>query len=483
MAFTRNAKLTILIMAMMGIMITYVETMVTPALPVLVKDFNTNYDRLSWIITAYILSGTVSAAIFGRLADIFGKKKIFVILAFIYTVAVGFGGFATNLTEFITVRTVQGLGMGMIPVSFALLNDEVPKENLAMAQGIISATFTGGMAIGLVVGAYITQYFGWQWSYHSAIPVAAALLVASIVILKESPYRKKESIDFIGVSALSLAVVSLILAFSEGEYWGWESGSIIGLFLLSIVMLILFVFVESRVKMPFISLDLLRVRNIFLANFAGLFAMVAMFFLYYTVPPMLQDPEPAGFGMTILQSGLIMMPAAVASMVFAPLAARVTVRRGPKVTVLVGGIIIFFSYLALIFNRQTAISVLEDATLLGISMSFVFVGVINILLISTPTSDAGASTGMNVVFRNIGSAIAPAVGGVFETTYVVPVLLGVYSFPYKGLNFIPIFANFPSSTAYDYIYIVGLVFLIVMVIFALFMKNIILVGKRGEIVE
>ena len=149
-------------MSIMGILITYVETMVTPALPVLVKFFDTNYDQLSWIITAYILMGTVSAAIFGRLADIYGKKRIFVLLAGIYTLAISFGGFATTLPQFIAIRAVQGLGMGMFPVAYALLNDQVPRENLALAQGIVSSTFTGGAAVGLVLGAYITQYFGWQ---------------------------------------------------------------------------------------------------------------------------------------------------------------------------------------------------------------------------------------------------------------------------------------------------------------------------------
>ncbi len=483
MAFTRNAKLTIVIMAMMGILITYVETMITPALPILEKDFHTNYDSLSWVITAYILSGTVSAAIFGRLADIFGKKKIFIILAGIYTVAVAFGGFATDLNQFILVRTVQGLGMGMFPVAYALLNDEVPKENLALAQGIISSTFTGGAAIGLVLGAYITQYYGWQWSYHSAIPVSIALLISSIIIVKESPYTRKESIDFAGVGALSLSVIFLILGLSEGQYWGWSSYPIIGLFIMSLVSLVAFVFIERRVKMPFISLKLLKVRNILLANVAGLFAMSGMFFLFYTVPVILQDPSPAGFGMSIFSSGLIMLPAAIASMIFAPLSARITNTRGPKVTILIGGIVLFMSYIALLFNRQTTISILEDTTLLGISLSFVFVGVINILLISTPAKDAGVSTGMNVVFRNIGSAIAPAIGGVLETTYVMPVLLGTYNYPVAGLPFFPIFESFPSGQAFDYIYMVGLVFLAIMVILTLFMKNEILGKKKGDMVE
>lgn len=480
MAFTRSAKLTLVVMSMMGILITYVETMITPALPTLVTDFHTNYDRLSWVITAYILSGTVSAAIFGRLADIYGKKRIFIVLAAVYTVAVSFGGFATTLTQFIIVRTVQGLGMGMFPVALALLNDEVPRENLALAQGIVSSTFTGGAAIGLALGAYITQYYGWEWSYHSAIPVAFALLIAAIVIVKESPIRQKESIDFAGVFSFSLSVILLILGLSEGQYWGWTSLSEISTFAFSIIAFFVFIQVERTVEMPFINLKLLKVRNIFLSNFAGLFAMTGMFFLFYTVPVLLQDPSPAGFGLTVFHSGLIMLPAAIASMIFAPLSAKITVNRGPKVTILIGGILLFLSYLALLFNRQDTLSILEDTTLLGMSLSFVFVGVINILLLSTPPKQAGVSTGMNVVFRNIGSAIAPAIGGVLLSTYVVPVLLGVYDYQIGGLPYLPIFYSFPSSKAFNYTYMIGLVFLAIMVVSALFMKNEIVGKRKGE---
>ncbi|MEM3318383.1 MAG: MFS transporter, partial [Thermoplasmatales archaeon] len=167
MPFSERARSTIVIMALMGTLVNYVETMVVPALPVLSKFFDSPYSSLSWVLTAYLISGTVSAAIFGKLADIVGKKKVFVILAIIYSVAVSFGGFATSLSEFITIRAIQGLGMGMFPVAFALLNDELPPKELPLAQGIISATFIVGASVGLVIGAWITQNFDWQWSYHS----------------------------------------------------------------------------------------------------------------------------------------------------------------------------------------------------------------------------------------------------------------------------------------------------------------------------
>ena len=344
--------MTIGIMAFMGILITYVETMITPAIPILETFFKTNYDALSWIITAYIISGTISAAIFGRLADIYGKKRIFIILALVYAIAVSFGGFATTLEEFIAIRAVQGLGMGMFPVAFALLNDQVPKEDLPLAQGILSSTFTGGAAIGLVLGAWITQNYTWQWSYHSAIPVAFGLLIVSAIVLKDTSVRVKEKVDFAGVASLGVGVVALILGLSEGEYWGWESLRILGLFASSVIALVLFVFIEGHTESPFISMKLLKIRNVFLSNFTGLFAMAGMFFLFYSVPTLLEDPVPAGFGLSIVNAGLIMLPAAIVSMAFAPLSAKVTKTRGPKITILIGTIVLFLSYVGLYFYRS-----------------------------------------------------------------------------------------------------------------------------------
>ena len=467
-----HASSTIIIMAIMGILVNYVETMITPALPELKTDFITNYDTLSWIITAYVISGTVSAAIFGRLADMYGKKRIFMLLSFIFAVAISFGGFATTLDQFIAIRAVQGLGMGMFPVAFALLNDQVPKEELPLAQGILSSTFTAGAALGLVLGAWITQTFEWQYSYHSAIPIAFGLFIASYVFLRDSEQRIKSTIDFLGISLISSGLVLLILGLSEGESWGWASLTIRTLFMLSAILIVLFIIVETRKKEPFISMKLMKIRNVFLANFTGLFAMAAMFFLFYSVPPLLEDPKPAGFQLSVISAGLTMLPAALASMMVAPIAAMVTKRIGPKVSIEIGSIILFLSYIGLYYYRGTQLAIMEDATILGIGLSFIFVGMINILLVSTPPRDAGASTGMNVVFRNIGSAIAPAISGVFETMYQVKAVIGVNQAKQ------PVYAYFPDHTAFSYIFLTGMIFLIISIIFTLSMKNPKMGGKK-----
>jgi len=176
----------------------------------------------------------------------------------------------------------------------------------------------------------------------------------------------------------------------------------------------------------------------------------------------LEDPSPAGFNLSIISAGLIMLPAAIVSMAFAPLSAMITRKKGPKITILIGTTVLFISYIGLYFYRAS-LDLLEDATLVGVGLSFIFVGVINILLVSTPRSESGASTSMNVVFRNIGSAIAPAVSGVFETMYVTNI---VFRTPLGNIT-----RAFPSYQAFSYIYLTGMAFLAISVIFTFLMKN------------
>lgn len=473
-----KAGITIGVMAFMGMLVTYVETMITPALPILVNFFNTNYDQLSWVITAYVISGTISAAIFGRLADIYGKKRIFLVLASGYAVAISLGGFAQTLQELIAIRAIQGMGMGMFPVAFALLNDQLPKEELALAQGIVSATFAGGAAVGLVIGAWITQNFGWEWSYHSAIPVAIGLVALAYAVLHDESVRKEQGIDLPSIVLLGGGLVALILGLSEGQSWGWFSTLTLLSFSLSAVMLVAFVYSEKRSREPFINMQLLGVRNVFLANFTGLFSMAGLYFLFYSIPPLLQDPQPAGFGVSIIQSGIVLLPASLLSMAFAPIGAKVTTERGPKVAIIIGTAILFLAYMGLYFNRGSELSVAEDAAILGLGMSFIFVGVINILLLSTPPDKSGEATGMNVVFRNVGTSLAPAIGGVFETAYVMNAAVGVVPVRYGVLPFIPVFVQFPSGQAFDMIYLIGMLFLGISLILTLLMKNIII--RKGE---
>jgi len=452
------------LMAFSGTLIVYVETMIVPAIPVFITYFNTTYDDVSWILTAYLITGTIAAGIFGKLGDVFGKRKVFLILSLIYAISVSMGGFATSLDELVAIRVVQGIGFGMYPLAYAIINDVVPKSKLALAQGLMSATFAVGAGIALVLGAYITETFSWQWSYHAIAPVAFALFILSYFFLKDNTAPVKEKIDLVGVGIMASGLVMLIFALSEGNTYGWSSPLIVSLFILSIIAFYVFVRYEIHIKYPFIDMKLLKSKNVLIANFVGLFTMAGMYFLLFTVPTLLQDPAPSGFGKTILESGLIMLPATILAMVFAPVAARITDSKGPKTSILIGLLVSFVAFILLLFDRSTVMDIIEAATILGSGFSFVLVGIINLLLTSTPDSKSGEATGMNTVFRELGMTIAPAIGGTFETMYSVRVIIGLIPYKFDGFPFVPVTYGFPSATAYNFTYITGIVFLLVAVL-------------------
>ncbi len=462
------------LMAFAGTLIVYVETMIVPAIPVFITFFDTTYNNISWILTAYLVTGTVAAGIFGKLGDVFGKRRVFLILSFIYAVAVSLGGFATTLDELVAIRVVQGIGFGMFPLAFAIINDVVPKSKLALAQGLMSATFAVGAGISLVMGAYITESFGWQWSFHTIAPVAFALFILSFFYLKDAAPPVKEKIDVSGAGIMAVALVPLIFALSEGNQYGWESPLIVSLFIFSAIAFYLFVIYEVRNSDAFIDMHLLKTRNILIANFVGLFTMAGMYFLLFTVPTLLQDPAPSGFGRSILESGLIMLPASVMAMVIAPVAARVTDAKGPRTSILTGLSISFMAFLLLLLDRSSVTDVIIAATILGTGFSFVLVGIINLLLISTPKSKAGEATGLNTVFRELGMTVAPAIGGTFETMFSVRIIIGLIPYRFGALTFIPVTYGFPSQTAYNFTYITGIIFLLTAMLITL------LVNKEGE---
>ncbi len=464
----KSINITVALMAFSGLLIIYVETMIVPAIPIFITFFHSTYSNVSWILTAYIITGTVSAAIFGKVADMVGKKKIFLILGIIYTIAISFGGFTRTLDELIAVRAVQGLGFGMIPIAFAIINDVVPREKLALSQGIMSATFAIGSGIGLVLGSYITETLGWQWDFHTAIPVAVILLILVFIFIRENTVKEKQKIDFAGVAMLGGGLVALIFALSEGEHYGWYSHLIIGLFITAFALFVVFTYFESHYKYAFINMKLLKKRNILLSNIVGLFAMAAMYFLFFTVPTLLQDPAPVGFSKTVFDSGLILFPATVMNMIFAPVAAKIIKRRGPRLSIILGLTVDLIGFGLLYLYRATIPEILLDTIFVGAGISMMLVGIINVLLTSTPRENAGEATGMNTVFRDIGMSIAPAVGGALETMYTIKVVIGV-----TVINGIPhaITAAFPDKTAYDYIYLIGVIFVVMGFLFTLLMKK------------
>ncbi|HTT26489.1 MAG TPA: MFS transporter, partial [Thermoplasmata archaeon] len=234
-AFSRTAQNEVLAtLAVAALMVMYVETMIVPAIPRFITFYNgAPLSTVAWILTAYLLVGVVATPIIAKLGDIYGKKKLLLAVLLVYAAAVSVAGFTPQIADaagisranaiyvLIFVRGIQGIGVGMFPLAFALVGEVFPPEKVAQAQGTISAMFAVGAALGLLGGAWITQNFGWQVTYHSIIPLAIAAPIVVFFVLRESRYKHEVPVDVPGALLLGGALGAFLVGISQGPTWGW----------------------------------------------------------------------------------------------------------------------------------------------------------------------------------------------------------------------------------------------------------------------
>jgi MFS family permease len=461
-----RANALLVIFALMALMVTYVETMVLPAFDQFYTFFQlkgtASFGTVAWILSAYLLVGTVVVPIFGKLGDLYGKKRMLIIAMSVYAAAVSVAGFTPNLGALmgfsrpnqiyllIAVRAIQGVGMGMFPLSFAMIPEAFPAARVAQGQGIISAMFAAGAALGLAGGGWIAQSFGWQVTYHTVIPVAIVLVVLAALLLRESPVHGNPILDLPGVGALGFGLATLLVGVTEGTTWGW--GNLAGahffgvpwgvpeFFIVSALAFGFFAWWEPRSKSPVIRFEALKPRNIFVSNLNGVLVGSLMFFAFTTVVILaeLNVPGSPGLGVSEFTFGLLALPSAISMLISGWFLGQAVSRWGPKPVTLLGfGLMIVGGALLLGFHTSTfdlaaamvPMMVGNVATLISMS---------NMIVLSVDPRELGIQTGMNQTFRNLGTAIAPVVTtsvlASFTATYLVGGILPVQAYSNEGFD-------------------------------------------------
>ncbi|MGC9131517.1 MAG: MFS transporter [Pyrobaculum sp.] len=423
-----------------ALLVMYTEAMLMPSLPRIQAEFNITPADASWILTIYLISGTISAAVFGSLGDMYGKKKMLSIIMVAYVFAVTFTGYAPSFELLLLARAIQGLGMAMFPLAFSLIREEFPPNMVPTAQGIVSAMFGVGIIIALPVGGYIAQNYGWRATYHTATPIAALLTFSIVMFVRESRYKTPRRIDILGIGLFASMAVSLLLAISKGPDWGWYSPRVLSLFILSAVSAVVFILHELTTNDPFIPRDIFN-RNVIAATLAIFIVAYAFQMNSQNMSYLFQMPPPYGYGLTILQTGLYMLPPAAAQIIVAPLAGRFMWRLGARKIAVMGVAFAVAGYQLSAAHLYSGLWTLITYMTLGfIGLTFLNVSLINLLTFSVPRQRLGAATGINTVFRNFGSAIAPTVAGTVLTNF------STYIYYKTPLG--PIYFSVPSKEAY-----------------------------------
>ncbi|QKR00681.1 MFS transporter [Metallosphaera tengchongensis] len=459
----RKARETLLILISVSLLINYVETMVVPAVPKIQQDFSTTETLVAWVTSAFTIVGAVVSPVFGKLGDIFGKRRVYLLSMTFYSIAVVMAGFSPNIYFLIGARAVQGLGFAAFPLSLAIITDILPPEMIATAQGIISGTMGIGTALGLVVGAYIDQDLGWQYAFHIAFVISLLLLILAFKLVPETGVRKKTTIDYIGLGSLSAGVTLILVYLTQESSWGWLSASSLSLLVPGLAFIAFFAWYEQRAKSPVIELKLMKIRNVMVANVAGLISGIMILALFYGVIYYTQLPHPFGLDLDVISAGLTLAPATLVMFVVGPVLGRLINRTGPKPILALGSLVMMLGFYMMIINRSTPLDVTVDTVVGMVGLLCLMIPIVNMISVSLPPEDRGVGIGMNTLIRNIGSSVGPVI-----TTSIMSSYQGAYVLPFDGTYMVEIL---PSSTAFDLIFTVGIFMAVLNLILSVTVKN------------
>jgi MFS family permease len=433
------------LLAALAFMVTYVETMVVPGFVVFQKFFDyPPIPTVAWILSAYLVVGTVATPIFGKLGDLYGKRPMLLVVVGIYTIAVTFAGFTPNIASalgisrlnaiylLIGARAVQGVGMAMFPIAFAMIGEAFPAQRVGPAQGLVSAMFAAGAATGLFGGSYLTFTYGWQFTYHTVIPLSAALFLIAVLRVPIFAVHPGRKLDLPGAALLGTALTAFLVAISEGGTWGWANSSAFTLGpvplgvpeLLAIAALatIGFILWEPRSPYPVVDFHRLAERNIWISNVVGVLAGTSMFLYFVAITYQMQEPS-VGLGLTVLQFGEAAVPSAIVALLLAPLAGRLVSQNGPKPIMLAGSAMVCLAGLGLVVFHQFELEFVFIAIPMQVGLTWVFISMTNVIVLASKPQEVGIQTGMNATFRTLGQSLGPVVGAaIFSAITIVRVI-------------------------------------------------------------
>jgi MFS family permease len=443
----RSAWTTLAILSCLGLITMYGETMVLPAIPDFIRDFNISYSTSSWILSSYLIAGAVMTPIAGRLSDIYGRKKILLIVMAVYSTGILAGGFANSIEFMLAARAAQGVGMSMFPIAFGIIREILPEKKLAIGQTIFSSTFSGGAVVGLMVGAAIIQNFGWQATFFSIFPIAVILgLVIKKIIhvrdpstlearVEEGGVRGREreevrndensssstntqTIDVKGTLALAVTIISFLAGISFLESNGANTGfQIAALFSIAAVSLAVFIVIEKKVSSPLVDLKLMTHKMILPATIILMMVFLCMFMVYQTIPILVRSPQPLGFGGDAVVTASVQLPFMIVLLIGTVMSGFILNKVGNTRLTLLGTIISAIGFFSLLLFHSTEFMVSVTLTIISAGLSLSITGGFNVVLLSAPIQMTGIALGMALLLNLVGMSIGPSIAAMFQQMY------------------------------------------------------------------
>jgi EmrB/QacA subfamily drug resistance transporter len=398
-----------LLMAMLLAMLD--QLVVGTALPRIVGDLG-GATHLSWVVTAYVLASTITTPFYGKLGDMYGRKKLFIFAIVVFLVGSALSGLSQSMAELITFRAIQGLGAGgLIVGAMATLGEIVPPRERGKYMSYFMVVMMAATVGGPLVGGWITTAISWRWIFYINLPLGGAALIYLIAVMKLPKRRVERKIDYAGGILLGVLSTSIILiATWGGTQYQWTSWQIIGMLVIALVSLVGFLMTERRAAEPMLPLHVFKIRNFSVTMVLTMFVGISLFGAMTFLPFYQQTIQ----GASPTMSGLLMTPLMVGSMVTSVLSGVLTSKTGKyRLYPVIGGILMAVAMFLLsrIGVNTSRVTTGIDYVVLGLGMGCLMQMMSLIAQNSVELKDMGVATSARMFFQQIGGSLGVAAFG------------------------------------------------------------------------
>ncbi|MEU9273098.1 MFS transporter [Streptomyces sp. NPDC048251] len=411
---TPKPTVVVMVLSFAGIVVALMQTLVIPIVPMLPRLLNADASDTAWAVTATLLAAAVATPVVGRLGDMYGKRRMLLVSLGLMLAGSLVCALSDSLVPMIVGRALQGLAAGVIPLGISIMRDELPPEKLAGSTAIMSASLGVGAALGLPSAALIADNFDWHVLFWTSTVLAAVATVLVLVCVPESKVRTGGRFDLVGSIGLSAVLVCLLLAISKGGGWGWGSGTTLGLFAAAVILLLVWGRNQLRTAEPLVDLRLSASRQVLFTNLAAMAFGFSMFAVSLVMPQLMQLPEQTGYGLgkSLLAVGLVMAPQGLVMMVVAAGSAPLSKARGPKVTLMIGAVVVAAGYALNTVMMSEVWHLVFVSCVIGAGVGFAYGALPSLIMSAVPVSETAAANSLNTLMRAIGTSVSSAVAGV-----------------------------------------------------------------------
>lgn len=403
-------RLTVPVLAFGGTLMAVMQTVVIPLLPDLPRLTGASPGAVSWMVTATLLSGAVLTPVLGRAGDMYGKRRVLMAALGLMTIGSVVCALSDDIAVLIAARTLSGAASAVVPLSISILRDELPPERRGGAVALMSSTVGIGAALGVPLAALIVQYADWHVMFWVTSALGAVGVTSVWWAVRESPVRELGRFDVTGALGLAAGLVCLLLGVSQGGQWGWGSPRIVALFVGAVVVLALWWWHQLRAERPLVDLKLVARPRVGLSHVAALLTGFAFYANSLVTAQLVQAPEATGYGLglSIVDTGLVLLPGGFVMLLFSPVSARISAARGPRVTLAIGTAVIALGYAVRIADSRDLWMIMLGAAVVGIGTTLAYSALPTLILRAVPATQTASANGVNVLMRTIGQAISSA---------------------------------------------------------------------------